>query len=73
MRVGLGLSWVILVLSETTGVPTGLGSTIFLARDVVQTDQIVVGMICIAVAGFLSDRLLVLLFRILFRDRPLIK
>ncbi|WP_432277350.1 ABC transporter permease [Klenkia sesuvii] len=73
MRVGLGLSWVILVLSETTGVPTGLGSTIFLARDVVQTDQIVVGMICIAVAGFASDRLLMLLFRVLFRDRPLIK
>ncbi|KGH47601.1 ABC transporter permease [Modestobacter caceresii] len=73
MRVGLGLAWVILVLSETTGVPTGLGSTIFLARDVVQTDQIVVGMICIAVAGFLSDRLLTLFFRVLFRDRPLIK
>ncbi|WP_138732018.1 ABC transporter permease [Modestobacter excelsi] len=73
MRVGLGLSWVILVLSESTGVPTGLGSTIFLARDVVQTDQIVVGMICIAVAGFLSDRLLMLVFRVLFRDRPLIK
>ena len=73
MRVGLGLAWVILVLSETTGVPTGLGSTIFLARDVVQTDQIVVGMICIAVAGFLSDRLLLLAFRLVFRDRPLIK
>ncbi|MGY2079869.1 ABC transporter permease [Modestobacter sp. SYSU DS0657] len=73
MRVGLGLAWVILVLSETTGVPTGLGSTIFLARDTVQTDQIVVGMICIAVAGFVSDRLLTLLFRVLFRDRPLIK
>ncbi|MGY1841757.1 MULTISPECIES: ABC transporter permease [unclassified Modestobacter] len=73
MRVGLGLAWVILVLSETTGVPTGLGSTIFLARDVVQTDQIVVGMICIAVAGFVSDRLLTLFFRVLFRDRPLIK
>ena len=73
MRVGLGLAWVILVLSETTGVPTGLGSTIFLARDVVRTDLIVVGMICIAVAGFLSDRLLMLVFRVLFRDRPLIK
>lgn len=73
MRVGLGLAWVILVLSETQGVPTGLGSTIFLARDVVRTDLIVVGMICIAVAGFLSDRLLTLLFRLLTRNRPLIK
>ncbi|GAA4977663.1 ABC transporter permease [Kineococcus glutinatus] len=73
MRVGLGLAWVVLVLSETTGVPTGLGSTIFLARDVVRTDLVVVGMICIAVAGFCSDRLLVLALRVLFRDRPLIK
>ena len=72
MRVGLGLAWVVLVLSETTGVPNGLGSTIFLARDVVRTDLIVVGMICIAIAGFLSDRLLLLAFRVLFRDRPLI-
>jgi NitT/TauT family transport system permease protein len=73
MRVGLGLAWVVLVLSETTGVPNGLGSTIFLARDVVRTDLIVVGMICIAIAGFASDRLLMLVFRVLFRDRPLIK
>ncbi|MWV51262.1 ABC transporter permease subunit [Rathayibacter sp. VKM Ac-2803] len=73
MRVGLGLAWVVLVLSETTGVSTGLGSTIFLARDVVRTDLIVVGMICIAIAGFASDRLLLLLFRVLFGRRPLIK
>ncbi|KQQ09946.1 MULTISPECIES: ABC transporter permease [Rathayibacter] len=72
MRVGLGLAWVVLVLSETTGVSTGLGSTIFLARDVVRTDLIVVGMICIAIAGFASDRLLLLVFRLLFGRRPLI-
>lgn len=73
MRVGLGLAWVVLVLSETTGVATGLGSTIFLARDVVRTDLIVVGMICIAVAGFVSDRLLTLVFRLAFGRRPLIR
>ncbi|MCJ1689399.1 ABC transporter permease [Rathayibacter sp. VKM Ac-2927] len=73
MRIGLGLAWVVLVLSETTGVSTGLGSTIFLARDVVRTDLIVVGMICIAIAGFASDRLLLLLFRVLFGRRPLVK
>jgi NitT/TauT family transport system permease protein len=73
MRVGLGLAWVVLVLSETTGVSDGLGSTIFLARDVVRTDLIVVGMICIAIAGFASDRLLLLLFRLVFGRRPLIR
>lgn len=73
LRVGLGLAWVVLVLGESVGVRVGLGSTIILARDVVRTDLIVVGMICIGLAGFLSDRLLMLLFKVVFRDRPLIK
>lgn len=73
LRVGLGLAWVVLVLGETVGVRVGLGATISLARDIVRTDLIVVGMICIGLAGFLSDRLLVLVFRLLSRGRPLIK
>jgi NitT/TauT family transport system permease protein len=71
LRVGLGLAWVVLVLGETVGEPVGLGATISLARDIVRTDLIVVGMICIGLAGFLSDRLLLLVFRVLFRGRPL--
>ena len=72
LRVGLGLAWVVLVLGETVGYPIGLGATISLARDIVRTDLIVVGMICIGLAGFLSDRLLLLVFRLLFRGRPLL-
>jgi NitT/TauT family transport system permease protein len=71
LRVGLGLAWVVLVLGETVGVRVGLGATISLARDIVRTDLIVAGMICIGLAGFLSDRLLLLIFRIAFRGRPL--
>ena len=71
LRVGLGLSWVILVLGESSGTSTGLGATIVLARDIVRTDLIVVGMICIGLAGFISDRLLLLIFRLAFRGRPL--
>ncbi len=73
MRVGLGLAWVVLVLGESVGVNVGLGSAIILARDVVRTDMIVVGMVVIGLAGFLSDRLLVGAFRLLTRGRPLVK
>ena len=73
LRIGLGLAWVVLVLGETVGVRVGLGATISLARDIVRTDLIVVGMICIGAAGFLSDRVLMWVFRLVSRGRPLIK
>ncbi len=73
MRVGLGLSWVVLVLGESVGVSTGLGANIILARDVVRTDMVVVGMIVIGLAGFLSDRLLVGALKLFTRGRPLVK
>ncbi|GAA2980633.1 NitT/TauT family transport system permease protein [Microbacterium terrae] len=73
LRVGLGIAWVVLVLGESVGVSVGLGADIILARDVVRTDQVVVGMIVIGAAGFLSDRLLVGAFRLGTRGRPLIK
>ncbi|WP_345751960.1 ABC transporter permease [Microbacterium rhizophilus] len=73
LRVGLGLAWVVLVLGETTGVATGLGATITLARDIVRTDLIVVGMICIGLAGFGSDRLLTLVLRLLGGRRPVFR
>ncbi|MEV7694761.1 ABC transporter permease [Microbacterium sp. NPDC089189] len=73
MRVGLGISWVVLVLGESVGVSVGLGANIILARDVVRTDMVVVGMIVIGLAGFLSDRILLTAFRLLTRGRPLMK
>lgn len=73
LRVGLGIAWVVLVLGESVGVNVGLGSAIILARDVVRTDMVVVGMVVIGAAGFLSDRLLVGTFRLFTRGRPLIK
>lgn len=73
LRVGLGIAWVVLVLGESVGVNVGLGSAIILARDVVRTDMVVVGMVTIGAAGFLSDRILVWVFRLATRGRPLIK
>lgn len=73
LRLGLGLAWVILVLGEANGIDSGLGAMITLARELVRTDVIVVGMICIGLAGLISDRLLVGLLRLGFGRRPLVR
>lgn len=70
LRIALGLSWVILVVGETVGIRTGLGSMITQARDMSKTDLIVAGMAVIGLAGFLADRVLVLAVKVLTRNRP---
>ena len=63
IRVGLGLAWVLLVVGEMTGVPTGLGANIMDARQLSRTDLVITGMIYIGVLGFLSDRIVLLIGR----------
>jgi sulfonate transport system permease protein len=58
LRLGLGISWAYLVLGELTGVPNGLGAVIMDARMLGRIDMIVVGIIIIAVIGWLTDQLL---------------
>jgi NitT/TauT family transport system permease protein len=70
LRVALGLSWVILVVGETVGINTGLGAMITQARDMSNTGLIVCGMVVIGLAGFLADRALQLLLRLVTRGRP---
>jgi NitT/TauT family transport system permease protein len=72
MRIALGLAWVVLVVGETVGVPTGLGSVITEAREVSRTEVIVTGMIFIGLAGLASDKLLTLSMQRLLGNRPLI-
>lgn len=72
MRIAMGLAWVILVVGETVGINTGLGALITQAREQSRTDLIVVGMIVIGLAGFLADRLLMLIFRVAFGRRPIL-
>jgi NitT/TauT family transport system permease protein len=61
IRIGLGLAWVLLVVGEMTGVPTGLGANIMDARQLSRTDLVISGMIYIGILGFLSDRIVLLL------------
>ncbi|WP_024805602.1 ABC transporter permease [Nocardia sp. BMG51109] len=72
LRIALGLSWVILVVGETVGIRVGLGALITQAREQSRTDLIVAVMIVIGLAGFLADRILVLLVRLFARRRPLL-
>jgi NitT/TauT family transport system permease protein len=71
LRIGLGLSWVVLVVGEAVGISTGLGAMITQARDQSRTDLVVAGMLVIGVTGLLTDRALVGVLKLVTRRRPL--
>jgi NitT/TauT family transport system permease protein len=70
LRLGLGFAWVVIVVGEMTGVQTGLGAIIMDGRQLSRTEIVICGMIVIGVAGFLSDRLVMLLGQWLLRWSP---
>ena len=55
-------------MGELTGVPNGLGAVIMDARMLGRVDMIVVGMLLIAVAGRMSDGVLVKLLKMCFKS-----
>jgi NitT/TauT family transport system permease protein len=59
LRLAHGFSWILIVVGEMTGVPTGLGSVIMDGRTLSRTDLVITGMIIIGIAGFLTDRIIV--------------
>jgi NitT/TauT family transport system permease protein len=70
LRLGLGFAWVVIVVGEMTGVPTGLGAIIMEARQLSRTEIVICGMVVIGVAGFISNRLVLLLGKRLLRWSP---
>ena len=52
LRVAHGFAWILIVVGEMTGVPTGLGSVIMDGRTLSRTDLVVTGMIVIGAMGF---------------------
>ena len=70
LRLGLGFAWVVIVVGEMTGVPTGLGAIIMEARQLSRTEIVICGMVVIGVAGFISDRLVLMLGKRLLRWSP---
>jgi len=59
LRLAHGFAWILIVVGEMTGVPTGLGSVIMDGRTLSRTDLVITGMIVIGVAGFATDRIIV--------------
>jgi NitT/TauT family transport system permease protein len=70
LRLGLGFAWVVIVVGEMTGVQTGLGAIIMEARQLSRTEIVICGMIVIGIAGFITDRLVLLLGQRLLRWSP---
>ena len=66
----LGFAWVVIVVGEMTGVQTGLGAIIMEAPQLSRTEIVIAGMIVIGIAGFISDRLVMLLGKRLLRWSP---
>jgi NitT/TauT family transport system permease protein len=70
LRLGLGLAWFVIVVGEMTGVPQGLGAVIMDGRTLSRTELVICGMIVIGVAGYISDRIVVLIGNRLLRWSP---
>ena len=70
LRLGHGFAWILIVVGEMTGVPTGLGSVIMDGRTLSRTDLVITGMVLIGAAGFLTDRGIVALNNAVLRWSP---
>ena len=67
IRIGLGYSWIYMVLGEFTGVNQGLGATLLQARDTLNTELIMALMIVIGLLGVLTDWPTVVIMRKVLR------
>lgn len=61
LRLGLSEAWMLVVGAELVAASAGIGNVMTVARRLFQTDVVLVGVIAIAVTGYLMDRLLGLL------------
>ena len=61
LRIAHGFAWILIVVGEMTGVPTGLGSVVMDGRTLSRTDLVVTGMIVIGACGFITDRIIVMI------------
>jgi NitT/TauT family transport system permease protein len=59
LRIAHGFAWILIVVGEMTGVPTGLGSVVMDGRTLSRTDLVITGMIVIGTCGFVTDRIIV--------------
>jgi len=70
VRFALGLMWVTLIVAETISAQSGIGYMTMNAREFLQTDVVVVGILLYAVLGKLADWLAKWLERVALRWHP---
>lgn len=70
LRFGLGLMWVTLIVAETISAQAGIGYMTMNAREFLQTDVVLVGILLYALLGKLADLLAKALERALLRWHP---
>ncbi|HDR8951953.1 aliphatic sulfonate ABC transporter permease SsuC [Burkholderia vietnamiensis] len=70
VRFALGLMWVMLIVAETISAQSGIGYMTMNAREFLQTDVVVVGILLYAVLGKLADVLAKWIERVTLRWHP---
>ena len=70
LRFSLGLMWVVLIVAETISAQAGIGFMTMNAREFLQTDVVVVGILLYALLGKLADLIARGLERSLLRWNP---
>lgn len=71
LRIGLGISWTAVIVSEMVAVKSGLGYVLWDAYYVGRMDIVLADMVSIGAMGYISDRLIVALERRVLRWRML--
>ncbi|MBS0220400.1 MAG: ABC transporter permease [Proteobacteria bacterium] len=61
LRIGLGIAWMCVVTAEMLAVKSGFGYMLWDSFNFLRADLIITGMISIAVVGYATDRLMLLL------------
>ncbi|MBX9741380.1 MAG: ABC transporter permease [Beijerinckiaceae bacterium] len=59
LRLGMGISWVLIIVAEMMSVKSGIGYTLLDAYSFGRFDVVIAAMIVLGVMGFLSDRVIV--------------
>jgi NitT/TauT family transport system permease protein len=67
LRITLGWCWTYLVIAEIVAADSGLGFVIWSARRFVKTPEVMAGVLMIGLIGLVTDQLLRLLHRRMFR------
>ena len=63
LRLGLGISWTAVIVSEMVAVKSGLGYVLWDAYYVGRMDIVLADMVSIGIMGYLSDRIIVMVER----------